>query len=86
MRYIHRKHCAVYPRYAWLSNAQLYLASYLFILTYGKVTESAKLMSIIHFATSFVAPVASVVGIFSKYIFGFKYDSAYFRPVRRLCR
>ncbi|KIM45099.1 hypothetical protein M413DRAFT_65825 [Hebeloma cylindrosporum] len=38
----------------------LYLSSYLLVLTYAKVTESARLITIIHFATSFVAPVASV--------------------------
>lgn len=40
---------------------KLYLASPLLVLTYGKATESSNLITIIHFTTSIVAPVASVV-------------------------
>jgi hypothetical protein len=40
---------------------KLYLASPLLVLTYGKATESSNLITIIHFTTSIVAPVANVV-------------------------
>jgi len=40
---------------------KLYLSSYLLVLTYGKVTEATRLITIIHFTTSIVAPVCSVV-------------------------
>ncbi|KAF4612016.1 hypothetical protein D9613_004324 [Agrocybe pediades] len=39
----------------------LYLSSYLLVLTYGKVTEATRLITIIHFTTSIVAPVCSVI-------------------------
>lgn len=64
IRYIYCKHCSVPSIGGWLSSIQLYIASYLFVLTYGKVSESARLITIIHFATSFIAPVASVVSLF----------------------
>ncbi|KAF9045107.1 hypothetical protein BJ165DRAFT_1346335 [Panaeolus papilionaceus] len=50
----------------------LYLASYLLILTYGKTTESNKLITIVHFTTSITAPVASVVraGLVAVNLFG----------------
>ncbi|KDR85831.1 hypothetical protein GALMADRAFT_234928 [Galerina marginata CBS 339.88] len=38
----------------------LYIASYLLVLTYGKVTESAHLITITHFTISLAAPVVSV--------------------------
>ncbi|KAF8910204.1 hypothetical protein CPB84DRAFT_1812882 [Gymnopilus junonius] len=38
----------------------LYIASYLLVLTYGPVTESDKLTTIIHFTISIVAPVSSL--------------------------
>ncbi|KAF9471812.1 P-loop containing nucleoside triphosphate hydrolase protein [Pholiota conissans] len=37
----------------------LYLSSYLFILTFGTVADSSRLITIVHFTTSVVAPVAS---------------------------
>ncbi|KAF8808210.1 P-loop containing nucleoside triphosphate hydrolase protein [Phlegmacium glaucopus] len=39
----------------------LYLASPLLVVTYGKVTASSSLITIIHFTTSIVAPVANVL-------------------------
>ncbi|PPR02359.1 hypothetical protein CVT24_011703 [Panaeolus cyanescens] len=50
----------------------LYLSSYLLILTYGKTTESSKLITIVHFTTSITAPVASVTraGLVAVNLFG----------------
>ncbi|KAF9535634.1 hypothetical protein CPB83DRAFT_878765 [Crepidotus variabilis] len=39
----------------------LYLSSYLLVLTYAPVTQATRLITIIHFTVSIVAPVASVV-------------------------
>ncbi|KDR85825.1 hypothetical protein GALMADRAFT_274642 [Galerina marginata CBS 339.88] len=38
----------------------LYLSSYLMVFTFGKITESSRLTTIIHFTISIVSPIASV--------------------------
>ena len=45
----------------WLTALQLYLTTYLLIFTFGKISESSRLITITHFTTSILAPVASVV-------------------------
>ncbi|KAH9486075.1 ABC transporter A family member 6 [Psilocybe cubensis] len=51
----------------------LYLSSYLAVFTFGKITESTRLITIIHFTISIVSPVTSVV--FSTNLFSLLCDS-----------
>ena len=42
-------------------RAQLYMSSYFFILTFAPVTQTTYLFNVVHFSTSILAPIASIV-------------------------
>ncbi|CAA7266935.1 unnamed protein product [Cyclocybe aegerita] len=54
----------------------LYLSSYLFILTYAPTTESTRLITVVHFSISVVAPVCSVAraGLVAANLFSLRCD------------
>ncbi|KAJ3513241.1 hypothetical protein NLJ89_g3058 [Agrocybe chaxingu] len=56
----------------------LYLSSYLFILTYAPTTESSRLITVVHFSISIVAPVCSVAraGLVAANLFSLRCDGS----------
>lgn len=42
---------------------QIYITAYMAIFTFGPIGSSTRLMTIVHFSTSFISPVTSVVSV-----------------------